>query len=416
MGWYIRVCADMLQNTSQVVMTVYTRLVGRKEHKLKNHLGNMRVVIRDLTLLSWDRDSGIKTRELVHGQDTQADIGMTTYQFRHSLHFLRAIGIMAQLIVLGCNPEEFTLGPPAPGWTEFAYINDSSLPDASTDVAFDVHDNVWSASSNGIWMFDGERWLKVDSTINKPLKIATDLHDKVWVLTEHDGVFVFDGKDWRHYTTENTDRNLPATGLTSIAADLDGNIWIGSIKGVTRFDGVNWVLYDDTSLGGPLSRYVLDIATDKKGHVWLANEYGVSEFDGTNWLHFSHENVAGEFPDQGIVSIAVDATGRPWIGTVTGDISTFDGNEWSTYWHVGTPTIGEHITSLAVDSLGNIWATTYGEGGKGVAARYDGTSWKYYDISNSGGTLPGPVYDVGIAPDNAKWFTTSMGITRYAGQ
>jgi len=338
-------------------------------------------------------------------------------RIRFHIRCVWVAGLTILPIISGCDPEEFTLGPPAPDWAEFASLDNPAFPNASSDVAVDSQGNVWSASSNGIWMFDGKTWSKVDSTIDNPAGIAVGPQNDIWVITEHDGAYVFNGAGRAHYTAANSNGAIPATGLTSIAGDLDGNIWIGSIEGVTRFDGADWVLYDDTNLGGgPLSRYVSDIAIDTTGRVWLANEYGVSEFDGTDWLHFSHENVAGEFPDQGIISIVVDAAGHPWIGTVTGDISTFDGSKWSTYRQVGTPTVGEHITSLAVDSLGNIWATTYGGGGKGVAARYDGSSWAYYDIYNSGGTLPGPVYDVEIAPDNTKWFATSMGVTRYTGQ
>jgi len=43
---------DTLRSTSLVLATVFTRLVDRKEYELKDHLGNVRVVISDLKLLT----------------------------------------------------------------------------------------------------------------------------------------------------------------------------------------------------------------------------------------------------------------------------------------------------------------------------------------------------------------------------
>ena len=55
------------------------------------------------------------------------------------------------------------------------------------------------------------------------------------------GVYSFNGKDWRHYTTND---GLVDNKICSIKTSEDGNIWFGSFdKGISKFDGNTWTTY-----------------------------------------------------------------------------------------------------------------------------------------------------------------------------
>jgi ligand-binding sensor domain-containing protein len=59
----------------------------------------------------------------------------------------------------------------------------------------------------------------------------------------------------------------------SIAIDAQGNKWIGTLtKGLAKFDGVNWTVYNTSNSGLPYD-YVHAIAIDKKGNKWIGT-YG----------------------------------------------------------------------------------------------------------------------------------------------
>ncbi|MFK8008788.1 MAG: two-component regulator propeller domain-containing protein [Saprospiraceae bacterium] len=72
---------------------------------------------------------------------------------------------------------------------------------------------------------------------------------------------------------------LPSNYLNCLFQDSQGFIWIGSDKGLTRFDGVNFKTYTtDDGLSGNM---VLDIKEDELGQLWIGTfERGLCRFDG----------------------------------------------------------------------------------------------------------------------------------------
>jgi ligand-binding sensor domain-containing protein len=82
---------------------------------------------------------------------------------------------------------------------------------------------------------------------------------------------------------------LISTSVLSVVIDKDGNKWIGTQGGVSKFDNVNWTTYNTTS--GLAGNNVMAIAIDIKGKKWFGTEGGgVSKFDGTNWTTYNTSN------------------------------------------------------------------------------------------------------------------------------
>ena len=64
-----------------------------------------------------------------------------------------------------------------------------------------------------------------------------DSDGKLWVGTRASGVLVFDGKEWTQY---GISEGLIDDNIRHIAEGPDGSIWIGTTKGISRFDGFSW--------------------------------------------------------------------------------------------------------------------------------------------------------------------------------
>ena len=89
--------------------------------------------------------------------------------------------------------------------------------------------------------------------------------------------------DWEIYTTEN---GLLSDTVLSIAKDLDGNMWFGTFRGLSKFDGESWNSYtvDSHKIINDTVRFI-DI--DPDGSVWIASPSGLSQFKDDNWINHS---------------------------------------------------------------------------------------------------------------------------------
>jgi len=196
---------------------------------------------------------------------------------------------------------------------------------------------------------------------NFVLSIAVD-GDNMWFGTNR-GVSVFDGDNW---TTYGTSDGLVNRFVNAIAIDTEGNKWFGTSNGVSKFDDGGtphnksddtWTPYT-TSNSGLVFRYVSAVAVDQAGNIWFGTKIdyaygcGVSRFDGvTNWTTY---NKYSGLVDNAINAIAVDNSGNVWVGTVWGGVSKFDGSNWTPY-DTSSGLASNYVRSIAIDSADVKW-------------------------------------------------------------
>ena len=215
-------------------------------------------------------------------------------------------------------------------WTTFTNGND--VQDIAVDDRY-----VWCGTLGGI-----VRWDKNDMTYKKftvsdglsgnginSLRIAPN--GDVWVAT-YDGVSKYDGNNWTSYYKSD---GLPLDGALAVGVAPDGTVWAGTSTrqaysgwGISRYDGDTWDTF--TQEDGLVSNVVDAIAVTPDGVVWVANiggpSYnGVSVYDNGKWTAVpDDENLALN----GIRSIAVSPDGTVWIGSYEG-LSCHDGSAWA---------------------------------------------------------------------------------------
>jgi len=103
-------------------------------------------------------------------------------------------------------------------------------------------------------------------------------------------------------------------GFNVIQRGPNNNLWIGSMNGLSKYDGSNFVTF--TSQDGMVSNSINDFLFDTDGLLWLATaEGGVSIHDGESWSSFTELD--------GLISNNVwrvhsDHLGRLWFATNKG--------------------------------------------------------------------------------------------------
>ena len=144
------------------------------------------------------------------------------------------------------------------------------------DIIVDHQNNIWFGHHNGVSIFDGSVWSSVitDKSIIQPdvLSIDEDNENNIWFTSGRYGIFKYDGANTINYNTTNSE--LSSNGIQSVLADEEGNVWLGTGGGVSRFDGEECI---DLTYRDFLVVDIRASAIDSKGNKWFASPTKIYE-------------------------------------------------------------------------------------------------------------------------------------------
>jgi len=171
-------------------------------------------------------------------------------------------------------------------------------------------------------------------------------------ITGHGCLMRFDGEQWKTYS--NKDGYQTGFGISSLAEDKDGNIWVGNNKGASRFDGSQWTNYTKQSQIPVF--FVISMVKDKQENLWLGTAFGVLCNDGSDWIEFDKDLITG----RAIQKVFADSRDHIWIGAgdglSEGGVAMYDGEKWDCY--TARDVFGPFAFDFFEDSGGNVWAIT----------------------------------------------------------
>lgn len=117
---------------------------------------------------------------------------------------------------------------------------------------------------------------------------------------------------------------LSQSQVRAIFQDRKGFIWMGTHRGICRFDGRKFI--DFQSEDGLSGRFVNAITQDRKGVLWIATESGISRYDGIKFETLSRENLNGV---NTVLSLLCDTKGNVWLGTKGGGIIQYQNGRFT---------------------------------------------------------------------------------------
>lgn len=218
-------------------------------------------------------------------------------------------------------------------------------------MAMDKNKNLWITQSEvpgtiKILKPDGN-WIVNPVTIDVPTVgdiIITSRGHKWIVLPRGNGLFVLDDNETPEYPGDDRYQKFLVTDsenkvfsyITSIAEDLDGNIWVGTDQ-------------------GPLIYYNPEKIFDT---VVKAFRIKIPRNDGTGFADYL-------LGSEMITCIAIDGANRKWLGTFSSGafLLSADGTvRLKHYNEINSPLFSNSVASIAVDNTsGDVWfATTKG--------------------------------------------------------
>ncbi|HEY9167837.1 MAG TPA: two-component regulator propeller domain-containing protein [Candidatus Kryptonia bacterium] len=284
----------------------------------------------------------------------------------------------------------------------------SGLPGLNVQaIAFDAQGNAWAGTENGLAEYQGKKgWVAHKDSLlrnNQIFSLAIDNMGQKWIGTEKTGLLMYDGRQWTKYDKDNSP--IPDNTVYRVVIDSRGTKWVGTYKGLAEFDGKNWTIYlKDTTITA--------IFIDRSDNMWIGTyREGLRRLaKGARTSEPQSSKLKGE----NIWAVAAAGnTGFTWAGSSSpGDLSNFDGVNWTNVpaysATLASFTTGlDNVTSIAVDTFGNLWVGTYGRG----LVEYDGSNWWTYTRDTPIIRLPNnTIQTIAVDKDGNKWVGTHGGV------
>lgn len=291
-------------------------------------------------------------------------------------------------------------------------IEDGLLDNRINCITSDKNNHIWIGTLGGINRFDGQSpgktsntfktyLLKPELSTSQVTSLVADLKGNLWFSTDGMGVGKFDGKSFTYYNKQN---GLADDYVRSICLDANNNVWFGTRNGICFYNGSEFKRIDSNIVQ---PNNISQIIADKDKHLWFCTYgQGVFKYEGDTFYNYNEKN--GLVRDW-IRSATQDNAGNLWFTSKSG-VSKFDGKKFLNF-NAGNGLFYPNINIVVQDMEGNMW---FGTDGKG-ALKFTGETFVSYT------TQEGLSSDIVMSLIEDKkqnlWFSTyGNGVCKYDGK
>ena len=232
-----------------------------------------------------------------------------------------------------------------------------------------------------------------------------------------DATFAQQNFQWRNFTRSGDD--LISNNVRTITEDRYGQIWLGTDRGLNRFDGF-WH-EAGRSNGGPRGAEVFKVFEDIAGFIWVATDAGVyrGAWDNSrgqvDWLQ--HYTQGTGLIDIGgrVVTMIQRQNGEIWIGTPLG-VNWFDSVGWQTVDSAEVGQLNQGVQVIYEDDAGHLWfglsQSNRLQNGN-LLSRFDNIAWEIFSVND--GLPNGDVQAILEDHLGNLWVGTTAGVAIYDG-
>ncbi len=198
------------------------------------------------------------------------------------------------------------------------------------------------------------------------------------------------------------EQGLPHNTVRAIAQTSDGYLWLGTLEGLVRFDGVRFTVFDANNTPGLPDSAIGALLGDRTGALWIGTESGLVRYrDG----RFEPYPFTGVVAALSVTALAEGADGTVWVGTQVEGVLQVKGSALVGYPGLSGPP-GRTVSALHVDRAGRLWI---GSRVRGAATLDEG---KVREYSTADGLPSNDVRCFAGAGDGSVWIGTEQGLGR----
>jgi len=313
--------------------------------------------------------------------------GLQVFKISKVLVFILAVFVAIEVF----HKHSLAVLNPSYHWRVFTRLDGLAGNNVRAILQYSSGD-IWFATSAGVSRFNElwQRYTKAEGlTDNDVIGIVEANDGSLWFGTRN-GVSVafinselpFDQPTFKSFsksdgfdTQATQPKGLIDNQISAIAKDNDGNIWVGTPTGASKFNGEYWENHQEAegllfrgvttifaASGGFVasgSQAVHEVTAERSEQIWFgirasSTEFSaVSRFDGESWVVFTTDD---GIPNGDIHSIVEDSIGNIWIATSNG-AARFDGHHWDTFT-VADGLAGNNVQAIMLDKQRRLWFGT----------------------------------------------------------
>lgn len=221
---------------------------------------------------------------------------------------------------------------------------------------------------------------------------------RLWILVAALSLPLLSAAQRYTFHNLNVDDGLVQSQPTCLTQDRNGNLWVGTLGGLSRYDGHAFTNY--TVRNGLLNNTIRAVAADSAGNIWIGTPSGLSKFNGREFKNFTLQQTAEGRTMNSIQEIQVVNDTTWW--RVQGDLYFVAKGSLTSYAAPGGP----GFVSAILKEKGGLWVAKDGV----LYHTKAGGGWdniNFPTIENQGATTIFRIYrDVG----GVLWITTNTGL------
>ena len=155
-----------------------------------------------------------------------------------------------------------------------------------------------------------------------------------------------------NFINYSIEEGLVQSQIRSISQDKDGYIWIGTLGGLSKFDGINFENFSTND--GLLNNQINAIYNDSRGNICLGTHGGISIYDGSSFKNYFFKE---ELSQNSILSIMEDKSGKLWLATDGAGLICMDDTLFN-YVVLPNGPDNNYIRNIYIDEKDNKWLAT----------------------------------------------------------
>src|ERR1700730_17915212 len=120
---------------------------------------------------------------------------------------------------------------------------------------------------------------------------------------------------------------LPQGSVQTILQTRDGFLWVGTERGLARFDGLHFDVFKGVNAGGIKINYIEVLYESRDATLWIGTrDNGLIRMNNGKLVAYPTANVSG---GEDVTSIQQDRDGSMWIGLKSGGLGPFTARKLS---------------------------------------------------------------------------------------
>ena len=279
-------------------------------------------------------------------------------------------------------------------WTNRYLTKTYHLTEEGAYSFVDQYSNYWVLSNSYVYIYCSARkkwYVGMDEfvksldiempTTQKVLirDIAKGKDDKLWIATDHSGLFILDyaRKTCKQYVKRDVPNSLKDNSLQRVFIDRDGAAWIGSYKNGVAYYSPSSKRFSTIDLGD-----ICTVTQDKWGNYWCGtNDAGIVCYNPSTGARTYYGMAQTGLKSDIVVSSFTMQDGTMFFGTFNGGLAMYRNGQWKTFHRSAHGLSNESVWALCEDKHHRLVIGTLGGGVQFMDTQKE--TFKTIDLSNS---------------------------------